>query len=502
MYAKTNTKHPFPKWILFTGILIAIPIVIYVAIRTRYSAIEEMHQQAMDDLKVNTAYLESNIDHLYTMTRIVSTDERVQILTETPRDQRQIDIANKFLARFHNASGTFSYILDDNGIVIATCNWAEKDSFMSKDYSFRPYFKDGLKGKASQYVAVGVTSKLLGYYVSIPIRKDGRIVAVAVTKTNPQDLIMLHDRSGRPLIITDTHGVTIISDPKELLFHSLTSIPEHITKHMEHQRQFASSRIVPLGTSEIETIGKVRVITVPAHTSFNNSPEIKRFVLAGTRLRNANWNAHILYPIKHLNIKIIQSILITFLILLVTLLLILFGVQRWRYINQLHEQAIHDPLTGLYTRLYMLEAANSLLASHNRNAIDGVGAILMDLDHFKVINDRYGHGAGDEVLMEIAAVIIKECRESDIPVRYGGEEFLILVPTGDKKKILQLAERIRSKIKKLKIEYPDHVITITLSGGIATHIVDETLEKFIDRADQLLYQAKKNGRDQIVLKDT
>lgn len=497
MQRNVITRRPFLRWIFIAGILMAIPISIYVARWTRNTVLDQLHQRAADDLKVNLAYMQSRIDNIFTMTRIVSTDERVLDLLEQPDDAKIIAKANRFLARFNVTANTFAYILNTDGIVVASGNWAAPDSFMGENYGFRPYFQTSLTGDAGQYVAVGVASKALGYYVSLPIRVDHRIVAVAVTKTDPQDLVLSNDRPKRPFVITDANGVAIISNPDALRFFSLTPLSKSIVERIRHQHQYTGVDIKSLSPTPIETMGSVRVMTVPANPAIDMAVDQQQYVLSALTVPMAGWTAHILWPVHSLNTRIIQSLLMTFLALVSALLLALFFFERWRHMKQLHQQAIRDPLTGLYTRLYMLESAALLLAAHDRETIPGVGAIMFDLDHFKRINDQYGHSAGDNVLVKVSAILLKECRDSDIPIRYGGEELLIFMPTGNEQQVLHLAERIRMQIKKLGISLAGHHIHITLSGGIATHLPGESLEQLIDRADRMMYQAKQKGRDQI-----
>lgn len=496
MADNTNVRQPFARWVFIIGLLITIPTSIYVARWSRNTALEQLHQLANDDLKVNIAYMRSQIDNIFTMARMVSTDERVLDLLKQPQDRQKAAMVNRFLARFNDAAGTLAYILDTQGVVIASGNWAAPQSFIGNNYSFRPYFKTALMGDAGQYVAVGITSKELGYYISMPIRVGGRIIAVAVAKTDPQDLLLDQDRTSRPFIITDRNGVTIISNPQALLFHSLTPLSQTVVARLRHQHQYTGVKIKSLSTAPIETLGAIRVCTLPANSLLDMDAE-QQFVITSTTVPITGWTAQILWPVHKLNTKVVQSLLITFLALVAALMLVLFATERWQHMKQLHRQAIRDPLTGLYTRLYMLESATLLLAAHDRNNIPGVGAIMFDLDYFKRINDEYGHSAGDNVLIKVAAIILKECRESDIPIRYGGEELLIFIPTGNERQVLQLAERIRMQIKKLGIHLAGHRIHITLSGGIALHLPGESLEKLIDRADRMLYQAKQGGRDQV-----
>lgn len=162
-----------------------------------------------------------------------------------------------------------------------------------------------------------------------------------------------------------------------------------------------------------------------------------------------------------------------------------------------YESAIRDSLTGLYTRFYMEDQAEALINNHNRRSINELSVIMFDLDHFKSVNDTYGHDTGDQVLKGVAAVILHQGRKSDIPVRYGGEEFLIFLP-GDIESGRLLAERVRRGVESSSFVVEGHTIPVTISGGVAKHEPGETLQELIKKVDCLLYQAKKNGRNQIV----
>ena len=158
-----------------------------------------------------------------------------------------------------------------------------------------------------------------------------------------------------------------------------------------------------------------------------------------------------------------------------------------------YEEAIRDPLTGLYTRLYMKDAVSALLWSHDRHEIPELSMAIFDIDHFKNINDSHGHKNGDKVLREVAAAILRQSPE--IPIRFGGEEFLVFIPDRHEA-ALKLAERVRRDVEAMRVDLGDSVIRVTISAGIASHRQGEALDDFMHRADQLLYQAKRNGRNQ------
>ncbi len=166
----------------------------------------------------------------------------------------------------------------------------------------------------------------------------------------------------------------------------------------------------------------------------------------------------------------------------------------------LKTQSIKDPLTKLFNRRYMEE---TLEREHSRckRANISLGVIMVDIDHFKNYNDEYGHDVGDKILSEIGAVLQNKLRKSDIPCRYGGEEFILILPGAEVDILEQRAEEIRHTIDTLVIHYKNDVFAdVTASFGVAAipkHASSQ--EDLIKAADDALYQAKKSGRNMIVV---
>jgi len=125
---------------------------------------------------------------------------------------------------------------------------------------------------------------------------------------------------------------------------------------------------------------------------------------------------------------------------------------------------------------------------------------MLDIDHFKLVNDSFGHAAGDRVLQALAACLIASIREVDKAGRYGGEEFLILLPGTTEKSARKMADRLLELVRGLEIDFDEQVLKITVSIGIARyHIGEESWDEFLKRADLALYQSKKNGRNQLTI---
>jgi two-component system cell cycle response regulator len=166
--------------------------------------------------------------------------------------------------------------------------------------------------------------------------------------------------------------------------------------------------------------------------------------------------------------------------------------------EDLREQATRDSLTRLWNRNSILEALSRELARAERES-SPLGVVIVDLDHFKQINDNHGHPAGDVVLRESARRMQSGVRQYDSVGRYGGEEFLILLPNCGEAESFSQAERLRKQLSQNEIRVDDISIRVTASFGVAAAIPGEpwTSEGLIRRADEALYVAKKSGRNRV-----
>lgn len=166
-------------------------------------------------------------------------------------------------------------------------------------------------------------------------------------------------------------------------------------------------------------------------------------------------------------------------------------------LNELEDLSIKDPLTKVYNRRYMLEFLQTNIdRSYNFGA--QLSIVIFDIDHFKNLNDTYGHLVGDEILKNLCAVIGRKIRNSDIISRYGGEEFIAVFPNAAQEIAFNRAEEIRIKIED-SILSKEVVKTITVSGGVAEYIRGMSVEELIEVADKNLYNAKETGRNKVCM---
>ena len=170
------------------------------------------------------------------------------------------------------------------------------------------------------------------------------------------------------------------------------------------------------------------------------------------------------------------------------------------HIRCIEENAKVDALTGLHNRRWLEEMYTRELSRSNSGNLH-LSAFMLDIDHFKNINDTYGHIVGDQVLIAVAKAILHCLRPTDMPVRYGGEEFTIFLPGTSIENAKIVGERLRSCIEAMKIPLPDKndCISVTISVGFTERKDGDTVETIIKRADEALYCAKEAGRNRVCL---
>lgn len=175
-----------------------------------------------------------------------------------------------------------------------------------------------------------------------------------------------------------------------------------------------------------------------------------------------------------------------------------FGNLRLR--EELSRQALVDPLTGLHNRRWLERCLGERVARHARGG-GGFAVLMIDVDRFKSINDRFGHDAGDRALQEIAQALLRSLRAHDAAARLGGEEFTVVIDTVDAAEAVSAAERVRQAVVALRVRTESHELPeLTVSIGVALYPQHgEQIHLVLERADQALYDSKRNGRNQVSL---
>jgi two-component system cell cycle response regulator len=168
-------------------------------------------------------------------------------------------------------------------------------------------------------------------------------------------------------------------------------------------------------------------------------------------------------------------------------------------LRRLHESTLRDPLTRLYNRRYFDERLRTEFSFTERHGAS-LAVLLIDIDHFKRVNDTHGHRAGDFVLQLVAATIQRIMRPEDVVARYGGEEFVVIARNTSERNAEIFAERIRKRIQQLSADWEGRELRVTASIGVTAtnrHHKHPSIESMLESADEALYQAKRGGRNRV-----
>ena len=201
---------------------------------------------------------------------------------------------------------------------------------------------------------------------------------------------------------------------------------------------------------------------------------------------------------KYLLSTLIPLVLAT-MIVFFSYYLIGISIEQTKRHKNLEERLQIDYLTGLYNRHYMEKLINAEY-DFNKNKVGNLALIIVDVDLFKNINDKYGHAGGDVVLQEVAEDLRVSVRNEDKVARWGGDEFIIMLPQTDKKKASNIAEKIRQNIATKEYQYETFTfqVTVTLGVYISAYSNEDGVEEVIKKADMLMYQGKRTGRNSVV----
>jgi diguanylate cyclase (GGDEF)-like protein len=166
--------------------------------------------------------------------------------------------------------------------------------------------------------------------------------------------------------------------------------------------------------------------------------------------------------------------------------------------EHLRENALRDPMTGLYNRRFLEDYVGTLVSSSQRRK-SPFTVLMLDLDYFKQVNDTHGHEAGDKVIKTLADILARSVRGSDMAVRYGGEEFLLVLTDTGVDSAMRVAEKIRAEVEATRIPLPSGILQKTISIGVSEFATDaDTFWQVVKFADVALYRAKAAGRNRVM----
>ena len=348
-------------------------------------------------------------------------------------------------------------------------------------------------GRSADFLFEAGTKETI-YYTSRAVPGAGaRQVGAATLVVSVQGLTKDLESLNRPYYFVDPHGVVVMSNVRDSLYRTLWPLDPSTQAGLTGR--FGALDARPIARGEIKDA---------TWTDIGGARDyVRRRFIAGTE-----WSLIILKPTREIFATRFVGIVITLLVTVVALMY-LIGRERWMHedaqrqaqsklrdiADDLNIKATTDPLTGLYNRLRLNDLLPHEIARADRTQ-SALSVVMYDIDHFKTINDRFGHGTGDKVLAGLSKTVAGQLRVTDHLVRWGGEEFLLVLPDTGAEEARHVAEKLREVIANKRI---DEVGVITSSFGVAEYMPREAMADLIARADQALYRAKTSGRNRVAV---
>ncbi|MBL4613912.1 MAG: diguanylate cyclase, partial [Magnetovibrio sp.] len=331
--------------------------------------------------------------------------------------------------------------------------------------------------------------------------RGGRTLGVVVVKF-PLILLersLIGARSDDVFAVADSNGVIFDASQKDLLLRTLTPLRDRIRDTIRRNRQYGNAALKALEIVERKNLGSGQLISLKPLSSHNKlmDQESQRLIYQSQPVPGTQWTVIAWDGAAFTHDDIGRNMVVTFLAFLIVFAVFILIRQRKLFLESVYDNAIRDPLTGLYTRLYANEEVPRLMRRHDERGDSNIAAIFFDIDHFKKVNDTFGHGVGDDVLRDIGGILLAETRAIDIAIRLGGEELALIMPINDLKIAIDVAERIRRKIEKTTFGRGS-TFQVTISGGVVMREPLEKMDTLFERGDTKLYQAKEQGRNRII----
>lgn len=482
-------RHHYLFILLIFGIL--APLLLWASVQfTRQHGLTGLAEETENDLMIFTRKLEDYLTGYDRLVGSVAASRQVGALLRNSRDIKIVSVANTYLQTLNEeVRASAIYVMDLDGNTLAASNWQAEKTFVGNNYGFRYYFQRAAKGLMGRDVAIGTTSGVLGYYVARPVLDPGsdQIIGVAVIKVTLDELGLLFSDLDLRLLVVDRDGVIFLTSESRWHLKSLRPITTSKIENIRRFKRYADYHFSLLPMREERYWDGVSKLVV-----LDDGVE---YLTQATLLLSRGWEMHVFKPTKDVKEHVYFAVTASLLLSALLFLTALYMNQRYRYLKDLKAAAIHDFLTGLYTRRYMEDAANAQISRIGRGQVNTISVAMIDIDHFKQVNDEFGHRAGDQVLRAVGKAIASEVRQGDIPVRYGGEEFLVIINACNECDAAHLVHRILERLKSLHFRGPIRKLKITASAGVAHYRKGDTLEDLLQRADELLYKAKEDGRD-------
>lgn len=468
------------------------------------------------------------IEKFEPLPEVLATHAELRAALRAPQQKAALLTANAHLQYLTETIGADTiFLMNTAGLTVASSNWRSTATFVGRNYGFRPYHEQAMLGRTSHFYGLGVSSGTPGYYIAHPVRDGDAIIGAVVVKVDLNGLDRQWAKTpNHEVAVADEFDINFLSTNGAWKYRPMYDLSAAQLRHLATTRQYGKLLKTPLRVGERRRLPGGTAL-VDLEVAEERSAR-RTYVMHEAALPNTNWTARIFVPAASVHERAWRHCALSAMLLGCAWLVYLYRremrarrAERQRAQDlhaaahaelarqheqlkiltaELHHKAITDPATGCYNRGFFFEQVARLVSSAQRHGYP-LSIIMLDVDHFKRINDGYGHPAGDAVLQHLANLCAANMRDEDIFARFGGEEFIIALAHTDAPAAVAAAERLHQALGQMAVTLPDgQYLSITVSCGVSEYDPQEnSIDAALRRADSALYTAKRAGRDRVVL---
>lgn len=287
----------------FTIYLVAISII--TALLLSYAAklayergLENLAEEGAAKLELHVTYLRGVLEKYESLPELLASDKRLIHNLLNPGSRERIESLNKYLETINSISdASDTYLMNNEGLTIAASNWNEPHPFVGRNFSYRPYFKEAMKGQLGRYFALGTTSSRRGYYFAYPVRNKGTILGALVIKISIDSVEQSWGHKDQSFIVTDPDGVIFLSTDTNWKFKTLFPLAEETRERIIQSKRYPKASLEPLPIIEEEITPHGRVVRIRRNARFQSNS----YLLQSVYMEHAGWNVQILSQTKNVD---------------------------------------------------------------------------------------------------------------------------------------------------------------------------------------------------------
>lgn len=297
----------------------------------RDRAVSDLVDAGRRQLELYVTHLKGQLEKYEYLPELISTNRRLVELLSGPPDSERITALNRYLEDINLVSdASDTYVMDATGVTIAASNWDSERPFVGRDFSYRPYFQEALKGYLGRYFALGTTSGKRGYYFAYPVRAEDRILGAVVIKVDMGAIEAQWKGQTHEVLVTDPDGVVFVTSRPDWRFRTLEPLSAEVRELVLASRRYPGEDLTPLPVTRREVLDQQSTRLTVREEGANGERRKRDFLMQQRQMPAAGWTVHLLSSLAEANRRVLDALAILSAAYLVLILLVLVLRQRYR----------------------------------------------------------------------------------------------------------------------------------------------------------------------------